>query len=261
MQQINLPTAERHSRLSNIITTLLRLALLGITSDDDEPREASVELLSAICTYLDFEGRPSVPGKGKVTNAECSSPTNINTAGFYASGHGGPFVVSVSEGLASHAPHLTMDFIAEVASSYPKMVTPMRANSLQYLGPWMKNLPLFVDPTSKFFEASGTRFRDCIRLLIDLTTSEGEVCDTIYVTLTILRHDVLLQLSAYVQRYIWSEVGKLETNTVNIILDELMRAAVDGGMGSIRCERVADTMYSINSINVRGRILARIRKV
>ncbi|RPD66792.1 hypothetical protein L226DRAFT_452976 [Lentinus tigrinus ALCF2SS1-7] len=225
MQSINLPTAERHSRLSNIITTLLRLALLGISSDEDEPRGASVSLLSAICTYLDFEGRPSVPAKG-----------------FYASGHGGPFMVSVSEGLANHAPHLTMDFIAEVASSYPKMATPMRANSLQYLGPWVKNLPLFVDPTSKFYEPSGTRFRDCIRLLIDLTTSESE-------------------LSAYVHKYIWTEIGKLETNTTNIILDELMRAAVDGGMGSTRCERVADTMVFVNSINVRGRILARIRKV
>lgn len=65
MQPVNLPMAERHSRLSNIITTLLRLAFLGITSEDDEPREASVELLSAICTYLDFEGRPSVPAKGE----------------------------------------------------------------------------------------------------------------------------------------------------------------------------------------------------
>lgn len=40
-----------------------------------------------------------------------------------------------------------------------------------------------------------------------------------------------------------------------------MRAAVDGGMGSSRCERVADTIGAISSINVRGRIFARIRKV
>lgn len=40
-----------------------------------------------------------------------------------------------------------------------------------------------------------------------------------------------------------------------------MRAAVDGGIGSQRCEIVADTMSALKSINVRGRILARIRKV
>ena len=40
-----------------------------------------------------------------------------------------------------------------------------------------------------------------------------------------------------------------------------MRAAVDGGIGSQRCEIVADTMSSLSSINVRARIAARIRKV
>lgn len=40
-----------------------------------------------------------------------------------------------------------------------------------------------------------------------------------------------------------------------------MRAAVDGGIGSQRCEAVADTVSALRSIHVRGRILARIRKV
>ena len=66
MHPINLPTAERPNRLSNVITTLLRISFMGITSEEDEPRIASVELLSAICTYLAFEGRPSVPAKGTV---------------------------------------------------------------------------------------------------------------------------------------------------------------------------------------------------
>ena len=57
------------------------------------------------------------------------------------------------------------------------------------------------------------------------------------------------------------EIGRLESGTLNLILDELMRAAVDGGMGSLRCEKVAETMTALNTINVRGRILARLRKV
>lgn len=64
-----------------------------------------------------------------------------------------------------------------------------------------------------------------------------------------------------VQKYIWLEVGRLDSEPVNVILDELMRAAVDGGVGSQRCEIVADTMSSVTSINVRARIAARIRKV
>lgn len=69
MHVVQLPGTERHNRLSNIITTLLRIAFLGITSEEDETRNACFELLSAICTYLDFEGRPAVPSKGKQKHA------------------------------------------------------------------------------------------------------------------------------------------------------------------------------------------------
>ena len=70
-----------------------------------------------------------------------------------------------------------------------------------------------------------------------------------------------MQLHGMVLKYIWAEIGKLDSCVVNAVLDELMRAAVDGGVSSVRCERVADTMGAITSINVRGRILSRLRKV
>lgn len=47
---------------------------------------------------------------------------------------------------------------------------------------------------------------------------------------------------------------------MNAVLDELMRAAVDGGLGSQRCESVANIMSSLTSINTRGRIIMRLRK-
>ncbi|KAI0677196.1 hypothetical protein C8Q78DRAFT_1180405 [Trametes maxima] len=222
---VQLPTAERHSRLSNIITTLLRIALLGVSQKDDEPRAACLELLAAICAYLGFEGRPVIPSKG-----------------IYTTGHMGTFLVSLSDNLAGRRPGLTMDFISEVCGSMAKLDVAQRTHCLQYLGPWMKNLAHFTDPCHKLYEPSGTKFRDCIRMLIDITTAENE-------------------LHTYVQKFIWSEVGKLEAGTLNLILDELMRAAVDGGMGSLRCEKISETMTSLNTINVRGRILARIRKV
>ncbi|KAI0355329.1 hypothetical protein OH77DRAFT_1424817 [Trametes cingulata] len=225
VRTVQLPTTERHSRLSNIITTLLRIAMLGVSQEDDEPRAACIELLSAICAYLDFEGRPAIPSKG-----------------IYTSGHTGTFLVLLSDSLAGHAPQLTMDFISEMCGGLNKLNVAQRAHCLQYLGPWMKNLASFTDPVSPHYEPSGTRFRDCIRILVDMTTSENE-------------------LHSYLHKFIWAEIGRLETGTLNLILDELMRAAVDGGMGSLRCEKVAETMTALNSINVRGRVLARIRKV
>ena len=63
------------------------------------------------------------------------------------------------------------------------------------------------------------------------------------------------------QKYTWAEVGKLDSAVVNIVLDEVMRSAVDGGMGSQRCEMMAETLGSLASISARGRILAKLRKV
>lgn len=64
-----------------------------------------------------------------------------------------------------------------------------------------------------------------------------------------------------VQKYVWSEISQLDMLIVNIVLDELMRTAVDGGIGSARCEVAARTVATLSSINVRGRIFSKLRKV
>ena len=58
------PGSERFSKLSNVIATLLHTGMVNIGSDNEELRIASYELLCAVCTYLDFEGKPVVPTKG-----------------------------------------------------------------------------------------------------------------------------------------------------------------------------------------------------
>ena len=64
-----------------------------------------------------------------------------------------------------------------------------------------------------------------------------------------------------IQQYIWSEISKLDAMVVNVVLDELMQSSVDGGIGSKRSEIITDTVGTLSSINVRGRILSRLRKV
>lgn len=59
----------------------------------------------------------------------------------------------------------------------------------------------------------------------------------------------------------WAELAKHDSLLLNIALDELMRAAVDGGLGSRRCEQVADTLIAMSSINVRSRVLTKLRRV
>jgi hypothetical protein len=64
-----------------------------------------------------------------------------------------------------------------------------------------------------------------------------------------------------VHKYIWVEIGRLDSTLVNIVLEELIRAASDGGMGSRRCETIARTTSALSSINVRGKIFTKLRKV
>jgi neurofibromin 1 len=63
------------------------------------------------------------------------------------------------------------------------------------------------------------------------------------------------------QKVIWTEISRLDSTIVNIALDELMRAAIDGGASSDACEVIASIMTPLSSINVRGQILSKMRKV
>ena len=64
-----------------------------------------------------------------------------------------------------------------------------------------------------------------------------------------------------IQEHIWAEVAKLDSNIVDIILDELVRAATDGGIDTRRCETISHIVATLSSINVRGRIYSKLRKV
>lgn len=121
-------------------------------------------------------GRRS-PIRVRTSVAYFRSFSSRDNPGVYATGHPGAFLVQISDSLASFAPQLTMDFISEMAGSISKLEgsTPLRSLAIQYLGPWIKNLPLFTDPCSKLHEPTGTRFRDCVRMIIDITTGEREV--------------------------------------------------------------------------------------
>lgn len=64
-----------------------------------------------------------------------------------------------------------------------------------------------------------------------------------------------------VQKYVWSEISQLDIHIQNIVLDELMRSAIDGAAGSKQCEVIARTVATLSSVNVRGRIFSKLRKV
>ena len=56
-------------------------------------------------------------------------------------------------------------------------------------------------------------------------------------------------------------MGRCDTAVVNVALDEVMRTAVDGGIGSSRCETMVNVLSAMASKSAKGRILAKLRKV
>ncbi|TDL29911.1 hypothetical protein BD410DRAFT_780416, partial [Rickenella mellea] len=214
----------RNPKLSNVSATLLNIGMNNTMHQHSELRHAAHDLLSAVCLYIEYDGSPSTQSRARI------APAYSTTS-----------VVLLSERLAAFMPKLTLDFLSEACLSLESNPVSQRINSLHYISPWIRNLGYFCDPASKYYEHSGAKLRDCVRLLIDITMRDQQAYSSI-------------------QKHIWSEVAKLDHMLVNIVLDELMRAAVDGGVGSRRCDIMADTLASLSSINVRGRLISRLRK-
>ncbi|KAF8592239.1 hypothetical protein K439DRAFT_1626245 [Ramaria rubella] len=216
--------AER-SRLSDVSAALLNVGLLNVCDEDELLRGAAYDLLFAVCAYVNYESNPLVPLRGPFIPS--------NTAAF---------ILPFSERLANFVPQLTLDLIAEFAVGFEKASTAQKITCLQYLNPWIKNLAKFANPINPLYECSSGRLKDCIRSLVDITVKFPDVYPNI-------------------QRAVWAELAKHDSLLLNIALEELMRAAIDGGLGSRRCEQVADTLIAMSSINVRARVLMKLRRV
>ncbi|KAI0265102.1 hypothetical protein BC834DRAFT_880157 [Gloeopeniophorella convolvens] len=224
LRATNLPGMERFSRLSNVSAALLHIAMRNMGTESPELSGASYELLSAVVGSFDLDANPI-----------------LSTNGMWIGGPSSPSLVSLSERIATLVPHLSLDFISEVCSTLSKSDPTLKLHCLAYMSPWLKNLAIFAEPTNPSFDHSGAKLRDCIRLLIELTIADP-------------------QLFMTSQKIIWTEIAKLDSTVVNIALDELMRAAIDGGAGSHACEMIAQIMTPLSSINVRGQILSKMRK-
>ncbi|KAL0576959.1 Ras GTPase activating protein ira2 [Marasmius crinis-equi] len=241
------PMSERFMRFSNVPATLLHIGMLSVDPQDEELRCAGYDLLGAVCTYLNFDKSPVIAAKGDVRLPLLDLLLTVDSAGFIP-GDMNAFVINLSARLAQFAPQLTLDFISEVAAAMTAMERKavmqilQRINCLRYMNPWIKNLESFANPTNALFERSGARLRDCIRVLIDLTITMPE-----------------LSANA-VQVHVWGEVAKLDNSVVDIVFDELVRTATDGGIGTRRCEVIAHAISALSSINVRGRLFSKLRR-
>ena len=64
MKNVQVAGPERFSRLTNVTATLLQIGMISSIYEEDDLRESGLELLGAICNYLDYEGPAIVPMRG-----------------------------------------------------------------------------------------------------------------------------------------------------------------------------------------------------
>ncbi|KAF8638594.1 hypothetical protein AX17_002135 [Amanita inopinata Kibby_2008] len=227
LREPQIRSSDRLSRYPNVPAILLHVAFLSLECNEDQLRSAAYDLLGAVCSHLGYEKNPVVS-------------RNVG----FVPGDYSAFVVQLSERLAEFAPKLTLDFLYEVAESMnttEKSAMAQRMHCLHYISPWIKNLSYFANATHELYERSGARLRDCVRTLAQLSIFYPELGPTIH-------------------KCIWIEVAKLDNFVVDVVLDELVRTAVDGGIGSSRCEAVASILAILSTIGVRAKLYSRLRK-
>ncbi|KAG9100039.1 Ras GTPase activating protein ira2, partial [Ceratobasidium sp. 370] len=215
---------DHFAHLGDISATLLNVALLNLGAENEQLRSSAYELLCSVCHHLEYKDIRLVTSRGFFI------PTN-NSA----------FAAYFSDKLASHSTHLTLDFLNEFVVGFNKATAAQQVTSLNYLHPWVSNLASFLDPNSEYFEPSSDKVRLCIRALIDMTVKNGE-------------------FYPLVNKIVWETLGRSNTGTVNATLDELTRSAIDGGLGSPRCELIAEALVNMSSVEVKGKLIARLRR-
>ncbi|CAI2172941.1 5991_t:CDS:10 [Funneliformis geosporum] len=224
--QIARPTniTERVIRPSDVPGTLLNMALLNIGSDDPNLRLAAYNLLVALSAIFNFD----VGGQLLGAKGLCIPANNTS------------FVVGLSERLANSVPQLTPDFLCEFFVGFNKSSTPLKHLCLQYMAPWLFNLTQFTRSGADS-QRNINKTREIIRNLIELTTKETEMYTA-------------------VQSKIWNTLGKVDEIT-NIIIEEFVQYAVDHGISSPQSEIIANTIVTLSSVNIRGKIIAKLRMV
>ncbi|GJJ07052.1 hypothetical protein Clacol_001251 [Clathrus columnatus] len=223
-ESVSLNERARHSMIS---TSLLATALFGVCDESEPLRESAFSLLSAVCESFKFR---------------TTSAVSLKDAGLYVPTNTAAYICSFSETLSAFIPHLTLDFMAEFCLSFEMATSAQRITALQYLHPWIKNLKHFGDPAHDLYEAHQRQLKDVIGSLIDITARFADVFPCAL-------------------RWVWADFAKFESQLLNVILDALIQTAVDGGIGSQRCEQVGDILISIATIDVRARVLKKIKAI
>lgn len=58
----------------------------------------------------------------------------------------------------------------------------------------------------------------------------------------------------------WKTLSRVD-DMINLIIDAFVQYSVENGIGSPQAEAMADTIVTMSSISVRGKVISRLRRV
>ncbi|MCO5606753.1 hypothetical protein L7F22_060943 [Adiantum nelumboides] len=151
------------------------------------------------------------------------------------------FVSELSKDFAVAAPGVTLEFLLSFFEGFDSAATSQKTMCLQYMAPWLSNLVMFTHTARDQQPEYQKRIREILSHLIDITVKQPDM----YATM---------------QRCVWMQISKLD-DLIPLILDVFTEAAMDSGLHTPRFESVLDTMVSFSSINLRGKLLTKLRRV
>nr|CAG8557750.1 86_t:CDS:10 [Entrophospora candida] len=211
---------ERVVRPSSVPGTLLNMSLLNIGSEDPNLRLAAYNLLVALSHIFNFNIGNHL----------------LNAKGLCIPANNTGFILRFSEKLALSDKTITLEFFKEFFVGFEHSSTSQKHFCLEYMAPWLPNLAVI----GKNSLENQQRTREIIKNLIEMTTKETEMYNAI-------------------QLKVWLTLKGVDELT-NLIIDEFITYAVENGISSIQSETVSNTIVTLSSVNVRGKIIARLRK-
>ncbi|KAG0011185.1 Ras GTPase activating protein ira2, partial [Entomortierella chlamydospora] len=211
-------------RPNDVPGTLLTMAMFNLSSPDSALRLASYNLLCALSDTFKFDtGNQLLSAKGLCI------PTN-----------NAPFIRSMSEMLARTESHLTLEFLSECFVGFQKTPKALKPRCLEFVSPWLTNLAKYCRSSSDN-HAGFAKTREIIKNLIDMTVNEPEIYGAM-------------------QDIIWSRVEEIDALVV-LVLDLFISESMDGGIGSVQAEKLGDTLVTLSSVSISGKVISRLRKV
>ncbi|KAG0224055.1 Ras GTPase activating protein ira2, partial [Actinomortierella wolfii] len=211
-------------RPNDVPGTLLSMAMFNICSPDSALRLASYNLLCALSDTFKFDtGNQLLSAKGLCI------PTN-----------NGAFIRRMSEMLARTESHLTLEFLTECFVGFQKTPKVLKPRCLEFMAPWLANLAKYCKSSSEN-HAGLAKTREIIKGLIDLTVNEPEIYGAL-------------------QDIIWRKVEEIDSLVV-LVLDLFISESMEGGIGSVQAEKLGDTLVTLSSVSVCGKVISRLRKV